>query len=85
MQEGEQRLQLAGIFKGLLRRKGHYPEEVSFAGWRRPKAGIAPGGRVEEGRYLSDAGIKRNSQLSLIKFFLSHQREMGPMAVTEGK
>lgn len=53
--------------KDLLRRKGHYPEEVSFAGWRRPKPGIAPGGRLEKDRYLSDATINRNSQLSLIK------------------
>lgn len=53
--------------KDLLGRKGHYPEEVSFAGWRKPKAGIAPGGRLGKDRYLSDVTINRNSQLSLIK------------------
>lgn len=67
MQEGQQRLQLSGIFKDLLGRKGRYPEEVSFAVWRGPKPGVAPGERLEEDRYMLDAAIKRNSQLSLIK------------------
>lgn len=53
--------------KDDLRRKGHYAEEVSLAGWRRPKPGIAPGGRLEQDRYLSDATRNRNSHLSLIK------------------